>query len=223
MKEFRKIIAFVLALVMLSSTFVFADTAKATDAAVVVKEPTATIVSPTKNSIVNSDNFLVSVKINKIANVRISIFEQKAVNKKVVTTYVSGSAVTKEAISYSSVDVSTFEAINFTSNPALKTYVGVKLITPVSVQVKEPIEFYTARVEGLNPGLYKVLVETLETVTEKDAKTGKETKVDRVVETVSSLIAVKEKVEAAPAVFEQKKEKNSVLTVVSNFLKTIFK
>ena len=222
MKEFRKIIAFVLALVMLSSTFVFADTAKATDAAVVVKEPTATIVSPTKNSIVNSDNFLVSVKINKIANVRISIFEQKAVNKKVVTTYVSGSAVTKEAISYSSVDVSTFEAINFTSNPALKTYVGVKLITPVSVQVKEPIEFYTARVEGLNPGLYKVLVETLETVTEKDAKTGKETKVEKVVESTSSLICVKGKKENEKDVFTTK-EKTSVLTVVTNFLKSLFK
>lgn len=221
MKEFKRIIAFVLTIVLLMGTFAFADTPKTTKA--VIKEPTATIVSPTNNSIVSSDTFLVSVKLNKAATVKISVYEQKEVVKKVVTEKISGSAVTKEAISYVSFDTSKFQEKDFTSNAALNNSQGFIYSTPASYTSKDNIGFYTSKVENVKPGIYKVVVETVEQITIKDEKTGKETKVDRVVETVSSLIAVKEKVEAAPAVFEQKKEKNSVLTVVSNFLKTIFK
>ena len=54
MKEFKRITAFVLTLVLLMSSFAFADNLT-TESAVVVEEPTATIVSPLENSIVSSD------------------------------------------------------------------------------------------------------------------------------------------------------------------------
>lgn len=219
MKELKRIVAFVLTIVLMMGSFAFADTPQTA----VVKDSTATIVSPTNNSIVSSDTFLVSVKLNKAATVKISVYEQKEVIKKVVTEKVSGSTVTKEAISYVSFDTAKFVEKDFTSNAALESSEGFAYTTPAAYTSKDNVGFYTSKVENVKPGIYKVVVETIEQVTVKDEKTGKETKVDKVVETVSSMIAVKTKVETAPVVFEQKKEKGSVLTVVSNILKAIFK
>ena len=169
MKELKRIVAFVLTIVLMMGSFAFADTPKAT----VVKDPTATIVSPTNNSIVSSDTFLVSVKLNKAATVKISVYEQKEVIKKVVTEKVSGSTVTKEAISYISFDTSKFEEKDFTSNAALNNSKGFVYTTPASYTSKDNIGFYTSKVENVKPGIYKVVVETIEQVTLKDEKTGR--------------------------------------------------
>jgi len=222
MKEFKRVLAFVLTLVFIMSCFAFADvtTTKAID----TKEKVASIVSPEANSIVSSDSFLVSVKLNKEATIKVSVYEVKAVEKKLVIQQVSGSAVTKEAIRYYSFDTSTFEAIDFTSNVALDTAKDFLYTTPATyTSPKDAMGFYTNKVENVTPGMYKVTVEVVEGVKTKDEKTGKEIKTEKVIEKTSSLICVKEKLEKEVEVFSQAKEKTTALTVISNFLKSLFK
>jgi len=220
MKEFKRILAFVLTLVMLTSVFAYAEP-KATT---VVLEPIATIVSPETKSVVSSDSFLVSVRLNKQATIKVSVFEEKISERKVVTTYVSGSAVTKEAISYKSFDTTTFEAIDFVTNPAINSAVDFLFTTPAAyTSPKDAVGFYSTKIEDVKPGIYKVLVEVVEETKLVDEKTGKETQVERIVERTSSLICVKEKVEKEVTAFSPAKEKSSALTVISNFLKSLFK
>lgn len=237
MKDFKRIIAFVLTLVFIMGTFAcaaYADTVNVADAVNVAdtvklsakNEPAATIVSPANKLIVSSDNFLVSVKLNKAATIRVSVYEQKAVEKKIVTTYVSAVAVTKEALSFKTFDTKDFELKDFTSNAALDASHGELIATPATFTSEDTIGFYTSKMENIKSGIYKVVVDTIETTTLTDAKTGTEVEVTKVIESTSSILCVKEKQESEPKVFletKEKKEKTSVLTVVSNFLKSLFK
>jgi len=212
MKDIKRIIAFVLTIVMLTCSVSFAA------------DPTASIVSPSANSITTSDSLLVSVKLNKPGTVRVTVYEEKikVVEIKTTEAAVSGAAVTSTAVSkaaaelatyaavsYKSVDTTSFEAIDFTSsNPALSTYVDRIYIDPETFTSTEKIAFYTKQLTGVKPGLYKVKVQVLD-------KKGK------VTETVSSLIAVKEKPVEEKVVFEQKQ--SGAIKVLQNLLKSIFK
>lgn len=223
MKEFKRITAFVLTLVFIMSAFVFADTT--TESAIVAEEPTVTIVSPMENSIVSSDSFLVSVKLNKAATIKVSIFEEKIKNTEIVTSYVSGAAVTSTAISYDSVDTATFEAANF---KARTSYTDVLYTTPASYTSKETIGFYSSTIENVQPGLYKVVVETVvdevEEKTEILDKEGEELEVKKAEpEKIVKYICVKAKEEDQTQVFAQTKEKSGALSIISSFLKSLFK
>ena len=249
MKKFSRLIAFTLCFVIAMSSFAFA----ATPAAIKTKDETAKtktveIVSPADNSVVKSDSLLVSVKLNKAATIKVTVYEQKIENRKVITSYVSGAAVTREAISYSSVDTSKLEEKDLVSKAAIVSessittgaavtkaavstsaavstkaavnpYVDRLYVSPVYYTSKDEIGFYTKEINDVKPGMYKVVVEVVEEKTEKD-KDGKEKKSEKVVETTESLIAVKEKpVEKQVTT----KEKSGALTIISNLLKSLFK
>lgn len=223
MKEFKRITAFVLTLVLLMSSFAFADNLT-TESAVVVEEPTATIVSPLENSIVSSDSFLVSVKLNKAATIKVSIYEEKVKKTEVVTSYVSGTAVTKTAVSYEGVNTTTFEAIDFKTRAS---YTDVLYTTPASYTSKDNIGFYSSTIENVEPGLYKVVVETVEEVKEEKVEViEKETKEEvkkAEPEKITKYICVKAKEDADSQVFTQTKEKSGALSIISSFLKSLFK
>ena len=196
MKDLKKIIAFVLVLVLTAGTMVFAE---------------GSIVSPAANSITTSDSLLISVKLNQPGTVRVKVFEEKIEKKSVVTSVVSGQAVTHEAISYTSVNTSTFEAIDFTSNPALSTYADVSYQEPAEYTSKDTIGFYTKQLSDVKPGIYKVVVEDL-----NDKK--------EVVSSTSALTVVKTKPAATEnKVFTNSATKTSALTILQNFLKSLFK
>ena len=227
MKNYKRIIAFVLTIVMLACSFSFAA------------DPTASIVSPAANSVFASDSLLVSVKLNNPCTVRITVYEEKikVVDVNATASAISGAAVTAPAISaaaitetaitvpaingedaefatyasvsYKSVDTTSFEAIDFVSNPALSTYVDKIYLNPVTYTSTEKIGFYTKQLTGVKPGLYKIKVQVLD---EKG----------KVTETVSSLIAIKAKpVVDEKVVFEQKQ--TGAIKVLQNLLKSIFK
>jgi len=232
MKELKRVIAFAICLVIAMSCFAFADTKTAVKTAKTV-EPTAVIVSPADGSISESDSLLVSVKINKAATIKVTIYEEKIENKKIVTNIVSGTAVTREAISYTSVDTSKIKEDEFfikseekgssvatsaaATAPAIATYVD-KYYSSAYYTNKDALGFYTAQENEIKPGIYKVLVETIE-----QDELGK----DVVKESTNSLVVVKEK----PAEEEKKtftvttptKEKTSALSKISNFFKSLFK
>ena len=116
---------------------------------------------------------------------------------------------TYASVLYKSVDTTSFEAIDFVSNPALATYVDRVYINPVTYTSTENIGFYTQQISGVKPGLYKISVQVLD-------EEGK------VTETTSSYIAVKEKPAAEEkVVFEQKQ--TGALKIIQNLLKTLFK
>lgn len=245
MKKFSKLIAFVLCLVTLASTFAFAVTPAAittTNAAVVKKQNIADIVSPVSGSATKSDSLLVSVKLNKAATVKVTIYEEKIENRKVVTTYVSGVAITKEAISYTSVDVTSFGAVSSVaitsaaatttkeavsgsavnaSSAAVKPYVDKLFVSPVYYTSKDELGFYTGQVNDVKPGLYKMVVEVVEEKTAKD-KDGKEYKYETSIEKTESIFAVQEK-PAEEKTQAQTKEKANALTIITTILKSLFK
>lgn len=245
MKNIKRIVAFVLTIVMLMSSLAFAA------------DPTVSIVSPTANSISTSDSLLISVKLNKPGTIKITIYEEmeKLVETKTSESAVSAAAIssaavkkeekeakltgeaivalttenavtgpaitnaaitskaieltTEAAVSYKAIDTTSFEAIDFVSNPALDTYVDRIYLDPVTYTSTEKIGFYTKQLTGVKPGLYKIKVQVLD-------------KKGNVTETVSSLIAIKAKpVVEEKVVFEQKQ--TGAIKVLQNLLKSLFK
>lgn len=201
MKDLKRILAFTLTLVLLASVFAFA----------LPDQTIVSIVSPAANSVLTSDKLLVSVKLTNPGSAKITVYEQCIKNVEILST---GSAVDKTystyaSISYSSVDTTSFEAIDLTSNAALATYVS-RVYKPAEIfTISDKIGFYTKQISDVKPGLYKVVAQSLD-------ENG------RAVETVSSLIAVKEKPAAEDtAVFEQKQ--SGALKLLQNLLQAIFK
>ncbi len=200
MKDLKRILAFALMLVMLAGAFAFAEP----------DQTVVSIVSPTANTVATSDKLLVSVKLTNPGKARITVYEQCIKNVEILTT---GSAVEKNlatyaAVSYTSVDTTSFEAIDLTSNAALSTYVSRLYAATEIYENKDKIGFYTKQLSDVNPGLYKVVAQALD---EKG----------NVVETVSSLIAIKAKPVEEPVVFEQKQ--SAAVKLLQNILQAIFK
>ena len=201
MKDIKRILAFTLTLVMLASAFAFAAPA----------QTVVSIVSPTANTVTTSDKLLVSVKLTNPGKARITVYEQCIKNVEILTT---GSALEKNlstyaAVSYESVDTTSYEAIDLTSNAALATYASRVYSATEIYENKDKIGFYTKQISDVKPGLYKVVAQALD---EKG----------NIVETVSSLIAIKAKpVEEQPVVFEQKQ--SAAVKLLQNLLQAIFK
>jgi len=228
MKKFTRIFALVMTLVLVMSSMAFAtpsaitnpvlsEKLKALSTAEPVKVNTASIVSPANNTISTSDSLLVSVKLTQPGTVRVSIYEEceEHVSIKTTKAAVTTSAgavetvnVTYAAVTYSSIDTTSFEAIDFTSNPALNTYVDRVFEAPVEYVSKENIGFYTKQL-SVKPGMYKIVVEVLD----EEGKTA---------ETTESLVVVKEKpAEEETPVFEQKQ--SGAIKLLQNLLKSLFK
>jgi predicted phage tail protein len=126
----KHIIAVVVILMLLLSTQAVFATAN----------PNVTIVNPVSESIVYSDNLLVSVKMTEPLTIRVSVTQEfKTVNG--VNTTVSLEDYKKtESSQISSVAVGTTESFTSTNN----------------------LSFYTKRVENVKPGIYKIKVETID-------------------------------------------------------------
>lgn len=233
MKGFKRIAAFVLTIVMLACSLSFAA-----DPAATIVSPAANSISTSDSILVSvklnqPGTVRITVYEEKIKTVE--VLTKAAVSGPAVTgpaieettdsaveTTVTEAAVTAPAIKekeekfstyasvvYKSVDTTSFEAIDFVSNPALATYVDRIYVNPVTYKSTENIGFYTKQLTGVKPGLYKVSVQVLD-------KNGK------VTETTSSLIAVKEKpATEEKVVFEQKQ--TGALKILQNLLKSLFK
>lgn len=185
----------------------------------------ASIVSPQDSSIAYSDSLLVSVKLSDTKTVRITVYKEQTGEEKQVTGE-DGSVQTETV--YSDVDASKLTVNDLSAIAAgKKTDDSGKLITlstgdgipdyhdsvfAESVEYTNQtsgIGFYTKKLTDVKPGLYKVVVETLEK--------GKD-----VSETVVSYTAVKEQQEEKKSIFESISQ-SSTLKFLQNLLRGLFK
>lgn len=196
MKEFKRITAFVLTLLMLASCFAFASE--------------ATIVSPSANSVTSSDSLLISVKFTDVTEASITVYEQKIKEVVILTTgsAVKGTETTYAAVTYNKIDTTGYEEENLASVSAIKGVTDRLYMAAQTYVGKESVGFYTKQLTNVKPGVYKIEVKI------KDAN-------GKVVETQSSLVAVKEKVQEEADVFETKQA--SPIKIIQTILKSIFK
>jgi hypothetical protein len=185
----------------------------------------ASIVSPTDCSIAYSDSLLVSVKLSDSATVRVTVYKEQTGSEKEVTA--DDGSVEKETV-YSDVDASNLTVNDLAAIAAgKKTDDSGKLILlstgsgipdyhdevfASSVEYSNQsagIGFYTKKLSDVKPGLYKVVVETLDNRKE-------------VTETVVSYTAVKEKQEEKKSIFESISQ-SSALKFLQNLLRGLFK
>jgi len=211
MKKASRILTIILALVMLASCFVFADTAKQT--------ASASIVSPTENSITADDKLLVSVKVVDKKKISVTVFEEKMQqldkdgkpvldkDKKEVLLKVDVKDIKKED----------FEDIKKLYDE--KKFVDVKIADPVEYTAVGEAGYFSKTIDKLTSGLYRVQVDVLD----KDGK---------VTESYSNFVALQDKpVEKTDGKTEKKEtktvtvetQKASIVQSVVKFLKSIVK
>lgn len=209
MKSVRRIIAIVCVFVVLASTSVFAS---------------ASIISPSKNSIFYSDSFLVSVKLSDAEKIRVTVYEKK--DSKQVEVVSESGAVEKKT-QYFSVDVSALteddialiaagkllddkgEPVLLSTGESVKKYTDFTVGEAELFSNESGISFYTKQVSEVQPGLYRVKVELLDA--------------DGLVKSASSsVIAVKDK-SLAPQDDVLDAPQPGAVTVIQNLLKSIFK
>ena len=196
MKNAKRIVAFVLTLVMLSCSWAFAGS--------------SSIISPGESSIITSDSLLVSVKFTEEVTAKITVYQQVIKETEIVTSgsAVDGTLTTYEAISYKSIDTTDYEAENLASVSAIEGITSRIYVPTDEYTNTENIGFYTKQLTSVKPGVYKIVVKTYD---EKG----------KVLETSSRLFAVKEKVQEETLVFETRQA--SPLKLITNLLKSIFK
>jgi hypothetical protein len=196
MKKFKRVIAFVLTMLMLATSFSFAASAG--------------IVSPQANTITTSDSLLVSVKLTEPGSVKISFIEKKLRHVDILSTgsAIDGTYATYAAVSYQSVDTKDISSEDLMDNSNFNKYYDRYFAKTVTYTSEEKIGFYTRQFTNVKPGLYKIVVDTLG-------------EGDKIVETTYSYIAVKEKDENQSQLFEQKQ--TGALKVLQNLLKSLFK
>lgn len=207
MKRFRRTTALITALILLCSSFAFAGA--------------AAIVSPTANTIIYSDNLLVSVKVTEPKTVRVSIYEEKDyINEQFVSVNVTdindadlvlianGPApqiTTEAAMNLPSAPA----VINLSNGTAVKTYTGVMLGQAADYTCTSQLGFYTKQISDVSPGLYRVQVDTIDAL-------------GAVTETINSLVAVKAKpIMEKSNIFET--PQTGALQFLQNLLKSIFR
>ena len=209
MKSVRRIIALALVLVMLASVSVFAS---------------ASIISPSKNSIVYSDSLLVSVKVSDAENIRVTVYEKK--DSKQVEV-INDKGIVEKKTQYFPVDVKDFteddialisagkllddngEAILLSTGAKIKRYTDFAIGESELFSNESGISFYTRQLSDIKPGLYRVKVELLDG--------------EGLVKSVSSnIIAVKDK-ELAPQDDVLSDQQKGAVNVIQNLLKSIFK
>lgn len=213
----RRVLALVVALVMLTASFAFAAA--------------PIIVSPVQNSIIYTDTLLVSVKLTEKQSVNITVFEEQDKNEIQKIKDPKATNILKEdkkIYELLSVDASTFteddlkliaagvakdekgKEILLSGGGKIKSYVDTVFAEKVTYTNTKSVGIYTKQLSGFKPGLYKVQVEVLD----KDGK---------VTETFFNLVAVKEpkKEDAADPLNDT--QQGTVKTVIQNIINTIFK
>lgn len=192
MKKLTRAMAFTLAILLFSACFAFAET--------------VTIVSPSVNSVVYADNILLSVKLTKPVTVRISVIEERTATEDDDTTL--------------PVDVSKFTAETLETVLEDNEYVEQTVGEVAEFINDKEIGFYTKQIK-LEPGLYKIQVETIEK-SKKISDDGKETEEVKVLETISSFVAVKAKPnDAKTPLFST--ASTGALSYVIKFLRSLFR
>ena len=213
----RRVLALVVALVMLAASFAFAAA--------------PIIVSPVQNSIIYTDTLLVSVKLTEKQSVNITVFEEQDKNEIQKIKDPKATNILKEdnkIYELLSVDASTFteddlkliaagaekdekgKEILLSGGGKIKSYVDTVFAEKVTYTNTKSVGIYTKQLSGFKPGLYKVQVEVLD----KDSK---------VTDTFFNLVAVKEpkKEDAADPLNDT--QQGAVKTVIQNIINTIFK
>ena len=165
----------------------------------------AAIVSPAANSIVYTDSLLVSVKVTELKIIRVSVYAEKIYSgDKLVTP-----------------DVSKFTEADLKAAAGSGKYTDVLLGEAATYTNTVEIGFYTKQI-SVTPGLYKVKAETLETVMEWPEGATEPVEKVIVIETKSSLVAVKKKpVEEKPQVFQN--NSTGAVTFIRKILKGLLK
>lgn len=163
------------------------------------------IVSPASNSIVYTDSLLVSVKVTEPKTIRVTVYEKRV----------------KAGDSSVAADVSGVTSDNIAAYAADAKFSDVVISKAEDYTNTGEIGFYTKQL-SVKPGLYKVKVETLETVIEWPPEGGDPVEAVIVTDTASSVVAVKTK----PA--EQKQttlttNSSGALTFIHKILKSIFR
>ena len=165
----------------------------------------AAIVSPAANSIVYTDSLLVSVKVTELKTIRVSVYAEKVV---------SGDKLVNA-------DVSKFTEADLKAAEGSGKYTDVLLGEAATYTNTVEIGFYTKQI-SVTPGLYKVKAETLETVMEWPEGATEPVEKVIVIETKSSLVAVKKKpVEEKPQVFQN--NSTGAVTFIRKILKGLLK
>ena len=191
MRQIRRIASLILVFAMLATSFVFADA--------------AAIVSPAANSIVYTDNLLVSVKVTELKTIRVSVYAERVV---------SGDKLVNA-------DVSKFTEADLKAAAGSADYTDVLLGEAAEYTNTVEIGFYTKQI-SVTPGLYKVKAETLETVMEWPEGATEPVEKVIVTETKSSLVAVKVKpVEEKTQVFQN--NSTGAVTFIRKILKGLLK
>lgn len=181
----KYLIALVVILSMLCSTVI---TSAAPDPAVV-------LVNPVSNSSVYSNNVLISIKVTQPKIIRVRVFEEKQMVNGTL------SAVTVNMNSAATINNSDINKTNYTSIP---------VTTAASFTCSNNLSFYTKQINGLNQGLYRIQIDTVDA-------TGK------ILYSNSSYVSVKEKeseVGVESKIFET--PQSGTLQFFQNLLKTIF-
>ena len=209
-RRLARVIAFALVLVMLCTGVCFAAPAE--------------IVSPAQSAVTESDSFLISVKLPGAGKVRISVFRE--LESVEVTKTVSGTAV--KLIELASPDLSglnaddvaaitdvytgavTKGAVLSNGKTAVK-YTGSEYLAPVVYENKtDGIGIYTKQLSSVDPGLYRVKVDTL----------GKD---DKVSSSAISLILVKAKPKDKDKADLFETNQSSAAQTIKTVIKTLFK
>lgn len=207
MKRVGRTITFITLLVMVCSGIAFAGA--------------AAIVSPATNTIVYSDNLLVSVKVTEPKTVRVTIYEEKDVNNE---QYVSvnvtnltetdlgiiATGPTPLATSVAAVSMAgTSSASALSDGTPVKSYTSVIIGETASYTCTSQLGFYTKQINNVTPGLYRVQVDTVDAA-------------GLATETTNSLVAVK----AKPAIEKSnifETPQTGALQFLQNLLKSIFR
>ncbi len=182
----------------------------------------ASVISPSANSVVTGDSLLVSVKVSDAGKVRISVFREMIEN----VVYGTDGAIKERT--YSDIDCKDFTsadlalisagkttdasgaAITLSNGTPVMKYADRKYMDPVIYENEGDMSFYTKQLSSVSPGLYKLRVEVLDSSGEK------------VTQTISSLVLVKEKpAEQEKPLFE--KAPSGALQFIQNLLRSLFK
>ncbi len=129
----KYVIAIVMMMIMMISTTVaFADT-----------DPNVVVVNPEQYGTIYSDNLLVSVKILEPKTIKVSFYEEKQIKNDVAVSINVNKIEEKSDLE---------ELTNLTSELVYdrETFVSTSKLS-----------FYTKRVEGITPGLYRIRVDTV--------------------------------------------------------------
>jgi hypothetical protein len=207
LNRFKRITAIVLIMILMCSNFVFAGA--------------AAIVSPTANTIVYSDSFLVSVKIAEPKTIRVTVYEQKELNNEqlISVNVVNINAEDLVLIAEGPIPLITGETVvtevevsavaTLSDGSAVKSYTPVALSEAATYTCIGQLGFYTKQIDNVKPGLYKIEVETLNAAAE-------------VTETINNFVAVKVKPVAEKVnIFET--PQTGALQFLQNLLKNIFR